>query len=188
MRRNTTTPLLKNCITQSLLLLLRKKSLDEISVKEIVEKAGVNRSTYYRHFVSKHEIIRHFFADILDEYLLELPEEIDVEAYFTGMFRRFLNYKDILILLERLSLSYLLLEELNDRIRPLFGNQMDAVENLYCHYHLGGVFNSFRLWVHENMQTSPEILARQCMMILPDDFSPRLLHFQQRKVQMMDKF
>ena len=44
---------LSECIVQSLLLLLQDKAIDEISVKEIVEKAGVNRSTYYRHFRTK---------------------------------------------------------------------------------------------------------------------------------------
>lgn len=175
MRKNTVTPMLKDCITQSLLLLLQEKTLDEISVKEIVEKAGVNRSTYYRNFRTKQDVIRHFFALRLDEYLSTVVEQVPAELYFTGMFASFLRHKDELILLDRLSLTYLLLEEMDERISGEENRTADAVQALYCHYHIGGVFNSFRLWLREDMNTAPEVLARQCMMILPKDFAPRLL-------------
>ena len=48
MRRNPAVPDLTECMIQSVLILLRDKTLEEITVKEIAEKAGVNRSTYYR--------------------------------------------------------------------------------------------------------------------------------------------
>lgn len=162
---------MKECIMESLLLLLQEKPLAEIAIKEIVEKAGVNRSTYYRHFQTKEDVIRHFYASRLDEYLSAVPEGIGLEQYFSGMFQSFLRYKKELIQLDRLSLSYLLLDEMNAR----FGeNELDAVRRLYYHYHIGGVFNSFRYWLREDMTIPPETLAKQCVMILPKDFSPQL--------------
>lgn len=178
MRKNTVTPMLKDCITQSLLLLLQEKPLEEISVKEIVEKAGVNRSTYYRHFRTKQDVVRHFFSLRLDEYLETVSEDISAKQYFAGMFGVFLRYKRELILLDRMSLTYLLLEELNERI-SVPGRNDDAVQMLYCRYHIGGVFNSFRYWLREDMATAPEELAGQCMAFLPKDFSPRLLKTRQ---------
>lgn len=175
MRKNSTTPLLKECIVQSLMMLLQEKAMDEISVKEIVEKAGVNRSTYYRHFKSKHDVIRHFYEMRLDEYLASVPDGISPEQYFTGMFASFLRYKKELILLDRCFLSYLLLEELNSRIPQIHGEESGAVLSLYSNYHVGGVFNSFRYWLSEEMATTPGKLAAQCLMFLPSDFSPRLL-------------
>lgn len=171
MRKNTTTPLMKNCIVESLLLLLQEKTLGEVAVKEIVEKAGVNRSTYYRHFQEKQDVIRHFYACRLDDYLSTVPEDISLEAYFTGMFREFLKFKKELILLNQRSLSYLLLDEMNARLGE---DKLDAVQRLYYHYHIGGVFNSFRYWLREDMTIPPETLAKQCVMILPKDFSPQL--------------
>ena len=92
---------LSRCIVQSLLLLLQDKALDEISVKEIVEKAGVNRSTYYRHFSTKQDVVRHFYQLRLDEYLSSVSTNISARAYFTGMFESFLRYKKELILLDQ---------------------------------------------------------------------------------------
>ena len=52
----------RNSITSSLmvealLLLLEKKEYDFITVKEICEKAGVNRSTFYMHYDAKDDLL-----------------------------------------------------------------------------------------------------------------------------------
>ena len=80
-----------------------------------------------------------------------------------------------LLLLEKHNLTYLMLEELNSRIPQVHGPQGGAACSLYCNYHIGGVFNSFRYWLSENMATSPEKLAMQCVTFLPKDFTPMLL-------------
>lgn len=176
MRTNTITPLLKTCIARSLLLLLEEKNLDVISVKEIVERAGVNRSTYYRHFQSKTDVVRYFYRQRLDEYLGTLPAAPEPEAYFAGMFESFLRYKRELLLLHSHGLSYLLLDEMNSRIpASLAGRKADAAA-LYCHYHLGGVFNSFCYWLRGEMCIPPARLAHLCVQILPADFQPQLLN------------
>ena len=44
-------------MNEALLLLLEKKEYDFITVKEICEKAGVNRSTFYFHYVSIDDLL-----------------------------------------------------------------------------------------------------------------------------------
>lgn len=167
---------LMECIIQSVLILLKDKALEEITVKEIAEKAGVNRSTYYRHFATKKDVIRRFYQLRLDQYLDSVREDISPRDYFTGIFSNFLRYKQELILLDRRGLSFLLLEEMNARIAQVHGNSEAAVHSLACNYHIGGVFNSFRYWLLEDMATPPDKLADQCLMFLPRDFCPYLLH------------
>ena len=176
MYKTTAPSNLSGCIVQSLLLLLQDKSIEEISVKEIVEKAGVNRSTYYRHFDTKQDVVRHFYQLRLDEYLSCVSEDISASTYLTGMFESFLRYKKELILLDQRGLSFLLLEELNTRIAQVHGISKAAVHSLACNYHIGGVFNSFRYWLFEDMATPPDKLANQCLIFLPRDFCPHLLH------------
>lgn len=167
---------LMECIIQSVLILLKDKGLEEITVKEIAEKAGVNRSTYYRHFATKKDVIRRFYQLRLDQYLNSIREGISPKDYFTGIFSDFLRYKQELILLDQRGLSFLLLEELNSRIAQVHGNSKAAAHSLACNYHIGGVFNSFRYWLIEDMATPPDKLASQCLMFLPHDFCPYLLH------------
>ena len=57
---------------QALLALLEKKDYDFITVKEICEKAGVNRSTFYLHYES--------IGDLLEESLTYVMEHM--RSYF----------------------------------------------------------------------------------------------------------
>ena len=56
-RKNTTTYMMKEYITEALLQLMKKKEFEKLTIEEITSKAGVNRSTYYRNFKSKEMII-----------------------------------------------------------------------------------------------------------------------------------
>ena len=44
-------------MVEALLLLLEKNEYDSITVKEICEKAGVNRSTFYKHYDTKDDLL-----------------------------------------------------------------------------------------------------------------------------------
>ena len=68
-RKYTPTVNLKGYIAESLLFLMRKKGFADISIGEITDKAGVNRSSYYRNFDSKDDIIKYFFNRIVFELM-----------------------------------------------------------------------------------------------------------------------
>lgn len=48
----------KQQLTQALLELLQKKTLAEISVSELTERAGVGRVSFYRNFHTKEDILK----------------------------------------------------------------------------------------------------------------------------------
>lgn len=56
-RRNITNEFLKECIADALIKLLQEKPMENISISEITDLAGVGRSTYYRNFTSKEDIL-----------------------------------------------------------------------------------------------------------------------------------
>lgn len=56
-RRNITNEFLKECIADALIKLLQEKPIENISISEITDLAGVGRSTYYRNFTSKEDIL-----------------------------------------------------------------------------------------------------------------------------------
>ena len=47
----------KETIIEAFLQLLHDKSFEELSVKEIIQKAGFSRSTFYLHFADKYELM-----------------------------------------------------------------------------------------------------------------------------------
>lgn len=52
-----TSDLLKECMADALLRAMKEKSFEKITVTEITEAAGVNRSTWFRNFESKDEAL-----------------------------------------------------------------------------------------------------------------------------------
>ncbi len=52
-----TSDLLKECMADALLHAMKEKSFEKITVTEITEAAGVNRSTWFRNFESKDEAL-----------------------------------------------------------------------------------------------------------------------------------
>lgn len=52
-----TSDLLKECMADALLCAMKEKSFEKITVTEITEAAGVNRSTWFRNFESKDEAL-----------------------------------------------------------------------------------------------------------------------------------
>ena len=49
--------LTKQCIETAMLKLLKKKSINDITITELVKVAGVSRNAYYRNYDSKDEIV-----------------------------------------------------------------------------------------------------------------------------------
>ena len=68
-----TTASLKTRLADAILELLKTKSLEEISVSEITDLADVGRTTYYRHFTSKDDLIVHKFDTIFGHNLRHPP-------------------------------------------------------------------------------------------------------------------
>lgn len=54
-------------LTESLFLLLTKKSFEELSVSEICDEAKVHRATFYKHFNDKFEFLDYCFSNELSK-------------------------------------------------------------------------------------------------------------------------
>lgn len=170
-RKNTTSKRMKQYISESLLILLEKKSYTDITICEISNKAGVNRSTYYRHFNSKEEIVEFYYSTILKNYVQTIPEEIQLYDYLLNMFKYYLKHKKQLILLHKSKLSYLLLNSLNIDFHQQTSFK-SFEEKCQVYYHTGGIFNFLLLWFENDMNISPQDLAKAAVSLLPSNTKP----------------
>ncbi len=60
----------KRAIADSLKSLTREKTFDKISVKDISEKCGVNRQTFYYHFIDKFDLLEWIYqTDLFEPYM-----------------------------------------------------------------------------------------------------------------------
>ncbi len=67
----------RQMLQQAMNELMREKDFLDINVQDIAERAGLNRATFYKHFLDKYDllnaIIRERFQKMLDERLPEKP-------------------------------------------------------------------------------------------------------------------
>lgn len=186
-RKNMTTQLMKEAISESMLLLMSEKKYNDISIIEIADKAGVNRSTYYRNFTSKEEIIKFYFDSIMDSYLDEFDRSTEktFEIYLTLLFSNFYRNKKQLLLIYKNDLSYLILEALN----RYFENSnlrlgADVKRQYTTYFHIGGIYNFFMLWFAHDMKEKPEELTNIALSLFPENFRPLLLLNSQKSIEL----
>jgi AcrR family transcriptional regulator len=65
----------KQWIFEAMLLLLDKKPYDQIGISEITEKAGVARTSFYRNFTGKDDVILQYLDDILSDCVFQIIKE-----------------------------------------------------------------------------------------------------------------
>lgn len=71
--RNRRTAYTRSVIRSTFFDLLNEKSLDKISVREICERADINRSTFYRHYIDINDLMQ----SIEDEFAAEINHQIE---------------------------------------------------------------------------------------------------------------
>lgn len=168
---------MKTYMAQSLLLLLEKSAFDEISIGEITRRAGVNRSTYYRNFTSKEDVVRFYLNQIMEEYIAAyaLLGKRSLEDYLETLFQHFYARKNELLLLYQNNLSHLLLDTLNEWLhQSKKAERIEAQEQYRIAYHVGGVYNHLMLWFSRGMEEKPLEMVQIALSILPAGFQPFL--------------
>jgi AcrR family transcriptional regulator len=165
------TTISKDCIAESLLILMRKKAFSDITIGEITQKAGVNRSTYYRNFNSKEEIVKYSIIKIVYENVRNNDKKyIPYRKQVFESFNHFLKYKNELMVIYKNGLSHYILEVFNEKFISIGGQK--SPEDLYkAYWHIGGIYNILFLWFSKDMDTPVERLTELFIANFPKRFS-----------------
>ncbi len=114
---------------EALILLLEKKDFEYITIKEICDKAGVNRSTFYLHYENTADLLKETTRYILDKHF----------AYYSadtsGITERFENCKleDLVFITSEYLTPYLTFIKENQRIFKVAIKQFNSfnMEKVY---------------------------------------------------------
>ena len=171
-KKNITSEMMMGYIAESLLVLMRTKRYEDISIGEIAEKASVNRSTYYRHFKTKDDIVRWYLDGIMQEYQDEFAKTAQkgISDYLLVMFRTFYAHKDDLVRIHKAGLSSCLLAVLSDRFQfARIAESTDTAEQFRLAYHLGGIYNNMLLWFSHGLLETPEEMTQIALSLHLDE-------------------
>lgn len=84
----------RESLQHALFALARERSLDEITVADIAERAGVNRSSFYQHYSDKDVLLADALDSVAQETGASLPASIPVGTDPPPVLRQFLEHVD----------------------------------------------------------------------------------------------
>lgn len=137
------------CIGEAIVELMKRDSLDKITVSQIAKKAGISRMTYYHYYDSKVNAIEDYLREIIIQYLTEHKKRPKGErfmeySHILFSIEFFDQYATFFIIMERQGLYSVLVNAVNHFMVELYSDHKDMIYRAY--YYAGALLNTFINW------------------------------------------
>lgn len=152
----------RDCMVQALIQLLKTKSLSNITITELTERAGVSRMTYYRNYHSLDDIFSSYLKDMVESYRQDVATWPDKGNYndsrnMLHCYEYFNHYKEFIACLVQTGLGHLLLQALDGYILDTYYTE-DKGQDFYYTLRAfsGSLYNIYVTWILEDSKESAE--------------------------------
>lgn len=151
------------CIAEAIIELMKTQELKKIKISTVVKKAGVSRTTFYKHFNCLEDVLDDYMNEIVAEYIVEREKNSDIKSLYdyknillTIYF--FDQYADFFKIVTQQGFYSLLIDAMNAFMtKDVYFSRFDLYE-LYCYS--GGLLNIFIKWEEDGKQEKPEEIAQ----------------------------
>ena len=146
---------------------------EDITVKDICDRAGVSRMSFYRYYNNKDDI----FIDYCDEKFEEFYEilynikDINFERFIIELFTFIQKYVKPLKVLKTANKEFLLLNQLNNYARYVIKNLKSDFVNeqknnpTFAYFMSGGLFNVVMYYIDSGAKATPEEMSKQLLIV-----------------------
>jgi AcrR family transcriptional regulator len=155
-------------LTDVLMQLILEKGFEQVSVKDITERAGIDRSTFYLHFSDKHDLLIKSQRQLIDDLMSRIaPDNVPLRGIaltFEHMAEHVNQYR-VLLQLEGSEIPSQLLHDYIVRItKPIIElrlreggiESMEAVDiDLIANFITGALRSTARWWLQSGMPYTP---------------------------------
>ena len=149
----------KTELTKALLKLLETKSLNDISISELCDKAGLSRLSFYRNYSSREDILKQYLSQITTSFLGTTSVNFRTtpkREFIIYLIKHMQQHKKIISLLIDNGLSYIVKEEFD----AAFKRSVEIYHDPYrCYVASGAYFNLIYYWFLNGCKETPEELA-----------------------------
>ncbi len=160
----------KKYISDAMLSLLKTKSYEEITINDIVEKAGVSRMTFYRQFYDKKSVIKYILDSRTDNFIAKFePKKYTIEENII--------YATKLLVKDKELAKILINSDLFSLIEDEFSRVIIRKKDYTNSFLVGGLANIYYYYVSENREETAEELAE----IIINELNTEYLEKQIRK-------
>lgn len=156
-KKQETNAFVKECITTALLQMMEKQSIDDISIVDLIKKAGVSRNSFYRNFGGKKDVLAKHLIRLIQEWGKEFEDRGDPSYFSESLLKHYYKYKDFYLMLYRQGLSDMIYETIRAACK------LDEAQNNIHRYCLsmfaGMIWGWVDEWMRKGMPESPEEIA-----------------------------
>lgn len=160
----------KEWFLEALLKLMEHKKYEDITIKELALKAGLDRKTFYRNFDTKEDILNLYLDQTCKDYISNLRKEAVLTTYTVARayFCTCKMHVDFLRLLDTNGLLPLLLTAFDKylpELHKIFEDEQSASNPVYyseyaLSYFTGGFWNISIKWIRNGAKETPDEMAQ----------------------------
>lgn len=150
-------------LKEALILLIKDKPYEKITIVELCQKAGVSRMGFYGNFQTKDDIVKRIVIDLnkilVDRIGSPFRQTTDDKWYYS-LFCIAKEYSDVLISLKNAGF----LEEYNRLINDIVLHDT-TISTAMVYQRIiwnGGIVNAIYYWLSTGMRESAEEMGRYC--------------------------
>jgi AcrR family transcriptional regulator len=156
-------------LIDALLSLMKQKAFSQITIREIAEKAELDRRTFYRHFSSKEDILNQYIDNLYKEYFSNLSKASELTVYSISeiYFEFWENHLDFLLIIIQNHLQSFLLSKYNEYLPQIY-NSLEpgiplSINSVHFQYALvfksGGFWSILLEWAKNGALQKPHEMA-----------------------------
>lgn len=170
----------RKMIRESFLELLKEKDINKITVTDIVNKADLNRSTFYAHYIDVRAITEEMENQVIDK-MIEILKKFEFKNFFNNPtpllleVSRFLeSNQDTYKILLKVNEAETFLKKLKNEFAKYMMLDTDIPEylkdskmvNLRISYFAGGIINMYQDWFNGSLNCSLNDIALEVSKLL----------------------
>ncbi|WP_405105469.1 TetR/AcrR family transcriptional regulator [Paenibacillus sp. FSL K6-1217] len=152
-------------ITLAMLELLRTKKMPELTISELVRKAGVSRMAFYRNYDSLEQVLVEYYEPKFADIFYKIAHKKNNEQKLTDLTRFFLTFSDDFRLAIEGNFTGLLYQSFKKHITQFydelipFPDWTGARREYWIHFMSAGVFEIWMMWIRNGQQETLEEIS-----------------------------
>lgn len=172
-------------LCDSLISLMREKSFEEIKISEICERAMVHRTTFYKHFEDKYDLLKFWLNSVVNELQSKItptdtPRE-HVKSLCTLILKHIKEDKSVFLvgfrnMHQRIGLIYLQ-QTLSEHIAKIMdesiknGFEFIMPPKIICEFISSGLVSIGIWWFENNMEISIDKMIEYGTILINNDLA-----------------
>ncbi|WP_462411612.1 TetR/AcrR family transcriptional regulator [Neobacillus sp. Marseille-QA0830] len=167
----------QEAIKKALLELMNEKNFDDITIQDISDRANVNRSTVYLHYLDKYDLL----DKMMEEHINELKETSEwacqeewvdaTEVFFEYFEKHFLFFSTMLASKGaapsfRSKFIEYIMEGFKDELTYTNGKNDGLSDEVIVRFAANAYVGVLESWLKEGMPSPPKVMAKELGILL----------------------